>query len=161
MATLTLPLRTLHVLGVAVLIGAAAACWLALRPTSTDGDDAFGRATRLARAYEWTFWVIVAILFVTGISNVAAYGRGIPGPATEWGLVLGVKLIAVAGLLVLSVVRSLLVDRAWPRGADAAADGFRSGTVHGVLVQRIGRFYAVTAVYLTGLLVLAEVLAHG
>jgi hypothetical protein len=141
-----------------------------------DGEGAARRSIRLARAYEWTFWALVAVLIVTGIGNVAAYGRGIPGPSTEWGLVLTLKLVGVIGLLVLSVVRSLLVERALPRGT-VEADGpdprggdsdrrgdpdRRDGAERNSLVgRRLGRAYALTGVYLAGVVVLAEVLAHG
>jgi uncharacterized membrane protein len=162
MATLTLPLRTLHVLGVAVLVGAATALWYGFRPAAA-GENADSSLFRLARAYEWAFWAIVAVVIVTGIGNVAAYGRGIPGPTTEWGLVLTAKLVAIVGLLVLSVLRSLLVDRASSRDSiEGNASGQRARSVAGsFLARRLGRGYALTALYLAGVVVLAEVLAHG
>jgi uncharacterized membrane protein len=162
MATLTLPLRTLHVLGAGVLIGAAATLWYAFRPVA-EGEVVTGHSIRLARAYEWTFWAIIAVLIVSGIGNVAAYGRGIPGPASEWGLVLAVKLIGVVGLLVLSVVRSLLVDRATSQGAAGVESSDRGSEADrdAILAHRLRGIYALTGLYVAGIVVLAEVLAHG
>lgn len=135
--------RWVHVLGMALLLGGAALTWAIVR------DDT---STRAAATYEWLFWAGAGVLVATGVGNLGSLGATIPDPGTSWGLALSLKLIAVVGLLVGSAVRSLAVVR-W-----LAAD---RPTVTDAGSRRLAASYAATAVYLTLVVAIAEVLAHG
>lgn len=142
MAALHLLVRLVHVAGMAVLLGGAALVWGRARVASD--DDAAG-VLALASAYEWLFWAAVGLVVLTGVGNLGALAPGVPGPDTGWGLTFAVKLAAVVGLLVGSLVRTLAVLR-WRDGAPG---------------RSVAAAYAATAGYLVVLLALAEVLAHG
>lgn len=172
MATLShLLVRTVHVLGMALLLGGGALTWVVLRwtdpPTATDpadrartapdtvgGSDSADEAAvsstgvgvgppAVAVGYEVLFWTALGAMVVTGVGNLGALAPAIRGPGTAWGATLTVKLLAVLGLLVGSALRSLVVERS--SGAPRA----------------LSPWYAATTASLAGLLVLAEVLAHG
>ncbi|MFB6171570.1 MAG: CopD family protein [Haloarculaceae archaeon] len=148
MATYPLATRFVHVLGMALLLGGSAGTWGALRWFEGRPARAFGLAVR----YEWLFWGVVAVMVVTGVGNVGAFGRGLPGPDSAWGATFTAKLLAVAGLLAGSLVRSLLVERCDDRSAPATRRA---------ALARVRVSYGATAWYVVGLLALAEVLAHG
>lgn len=164
--------RTVHVLGMALLLGGAALTWVSLRwtdtPTATvpadgartaPGTDAGSESPdgatsapatgavvgppAIAVGYEALFWTGVGAMVVTGVGNLGALAPAIPGPGTAWGATLAGKLLAVLGLLIGSALRSLVVERS--SGAPRA----------------LSPWYAATTAYLTGLLLFAEVLAHG
>jgi len=137
--SLHLAVRTVHVLGMAVLLGGAGLVWLAAR-------QRIASITALARTYEWLFWGAFGVLVATGIGNLGALGA--PGPATRWGQVVLVKLSLVALFVVASAVRTLAVARIGDTAPVAVA------TWH-------ERAYGATALSLLGLVALAEVLAHG
>lgn len=139
MAALHVLVRLVHVGGMAVLLGGAVLAWA----QSRSGADALTTAT----VYEWLFWGALGLVVLTGVGNLGAMGSAIPGPASDWGAVLAVKLAAVVGLLAGSLVRTLAVAR-W-----RAADGPPG--------DRLGATYGATAGYLLVLVALAEVLAHG
>jgi putative copper export protein len=141
MAPLSLAIRTLHVLTMAVLVGGTLAVWYSYR------SGALSDLT-LARRYEWGFWAALGVVVVTGVGNLGALGA--PGPATAWGQTFLVKLLVVLAVVVGSAVRTLAVVR--------ADDGGRRRTAQ---LQSVGRLYGVTTVSLLALVVLAEVLAHG
>lgn len=146
---LHLLVRWLHVLGVAVLLGGSVLAWGTLRRAGEYDDDApAGHARRVAAAYEWLFWAGAGVVVLAGVGNLGALAPGVPGPATGWGWTLAVKLLAVLGLLALSLVRTLAVVRARATGAT-----LRPG--------RLRAAYAATTGYLLVLLALGEVLAHG
>lgn len=129
--------RTLHVFGMVVLLGGAAAAWHL-------GRTAPRAVLSFARRYEWAFWGALGVLVVTGVGNLGALGA--PGPGTRWGTVLLAKLGLVVAFVLGSVVRTLAVaqiDRERPAPA---------------LVRRA---YGATTTALVALVVLAEVLAHG
>lgn len=71
----------------------------------------------------------------------------VPGPDSEWGATFTIKLVAVGGLLLGSLVRTLVVLR-WRTPDEPSGD-------------RLERIYAATTAYLLGLVALAVVLAHG
>ncbi|WP_254543180.1 hypothetical protein [Halomarina pelagica] len=106
-------------------------------------------AVAVAAGYERLFWGAAGVAVMTGVGNLGALAPGLPPSDSAWGLALTVKLAGVLGLLLGSVPRTLLVAR-----CDAA------GTV-GDGVRTLRRGYGATALYLTGVLALAEVLAHG
>lgn len=138
-ALLHLLVRSVHVLGMALLVGGAAFTWGYLRWVASSGETGLA----VAAGYEWLFWTALGTMVVTGVGNLGALAPAVPGPGTAWGGTLMVKLLAVLGLLLGSAVRTLLVDRV--RTAPAT----------------LTPWYGATAAYLVGLLALAEVLAHG
>lgn len=129
--------RTLHVLGMVVLLGGAASLWHAARTGN-------GEFVAFAKQYEWAFWGAIGVMVVTGIGNMGTLGA--PGLDTRWGTILGVKLVLVVGLVFGSLVRTLaLVQPGGP--ADPA--------------RFCRRAYGATAAILFVLVVLAEVLTYG
>lgn len=149
MATLIhLLVRWLHVLGVTLLLGGAVAAWgiLRLLPHDRRANDI---SVTLAVGYEWLFWTAFGVLVVTGVGNLGALAPSVPSLDSPWGTAFALKLLAVAGLLLGSLVRTLVVTDRRTRDADA--------TVRPLL----RRSYGATALYLVGLLFVAEVLAHG
>ncbi|MBX0322077.1 CopD family protein [Halomicroarcula sp. F13] len=140
----SLAIRTLHVLAITVVVGSTAALWYGYRTGLTDSVAA-------ARRYEWLFWGALGVVVLTGVGNLGALGP--PGPGTDWGRTLFVKLVLVLALVVGSAVRTLVVVR---------ADDRRETDEHTAGVERtLGRAYGATAGTLLVLVVLAEVLAHG
>ena len=137
--------RFLHVVAMALAVGGALATAAAIRLAPPNDRT----ATTLARSYEWVFWSALGVLVMTGVGNLGQFGAAVPGPGTQWGTVLLAKLVAVLALLGASIVRTLAV-RVWT--ADASSDA-----PAGALAVA----YGATGAYLLGLLVLAEVLAHG
>lgn len=138
MAALTsLFLRLVHVLGMALLVGGAAFTWYVIR----DGTDALHIAVR----YEWVFWGALSVMLATGVGNLGSLGP--PGPGTEWGHVLTLKLATLLVLTVGSFVRTLVVYELRNR-EDAPTATLR-------------RVYAATTLVLLVVVAFAEVLAHG
>jgi hypothetical protein len=146
--SLHLAVRTLHVLGMAVLLGGAGALWYAARR----GD---GAVLSLAGPYEWAFWGALGVMVVTGVGNLGALGA--PGPGTRWGTVLLVKLTVVAAFVLGSLVRTAAVARL-ARDDDSGGGGDSAGSATTTFVRRA---YGATTGALLALVVLAEVLAHG
>jgi uncharacterized membrane protein len=138
MAALHLLVRTVHVLGMVVLLGGSAFTWNALRA---------GRADALPVRYEWLFWGTMGAMLVTGVGNLGALGA--PGPTTRWGSLLTVKLALVLAFVLGSALRTLVVCRLRTRGAV------------GDTTDALGRMYGTTAAVLVVVVVLAEVLSHG
>src|SRR5213594_2527176 len=101
-------IRWLHVAAMATAFGGAVTV-LALS-TRPDVDSA-GAALGVAVRYEWLFWAAAGVLAMTGIGNLAAFGSGLLGPATSWGMTLLLKLGSVLALIVLSLPRTLAVAR--------------------------------------------------
>lgn len=139
---LHLLVRWAHVLGMALLFGGSLLTWALFRD---------GRPIRAAATYEWLFWAGAGVLVATGVGNLGALAPAVPGPGTAWGRPLALKLLAVLGLLVGSVPRTLAVVR-WlgdpPARPPAAA-------------RRLRACYGATTAYLLLVVALAEVLAHG
>lgn len=140
-----LPIRTLHVLAMAVLVGGTTVLWYSYR------TDVIASLVP-ARQFEWLFWGGVGVLVFTGVGNLGALGP--PGLGTDWGRTLLVKLIVVVALVGGSVVRTLLLVQASDREDT-------SGDLSPALRRTLLRAYGVTAAVLLGIVVLAEVLAHG
>lgn len=161
-ALTSLAMRTLHVLTVTVLVGGSAAAWYGYRS---------GAITDLAAAdrFEWLFWTGIGALVLTGVGNLGALGP--PGPTTDWGRTLLVKLTLVVVLVCGSAVRTMVVVRA-REAARPVADGGRecdggpadegrnspSPVPHREVLSKA---YGATTGLLLALVVLAEVLAHG
>lgn len=108
-----------------------------------------GGSIGVAVVYERLFWAAAGVLVMTGVGNLGAFGRALPGPATEWGTTLVVKLLAVAALLAVSLPRTLAVLRLERRHA---AGGAVRGPLRGV--------YGTTVGLLAVIVFAAEVLAH-
>ncbi|MFD1597443.1 CopD family protein [Halobellus rarus] len=138
---LHLLVRLAHVLGMAVLLGGAVAAWQALRIGNRDPRP-------VLRRYEWLFWGALGVSIATGVGNLGTLGP--PGPTTRWGSILTFKLLVVAGVVVLSAVRSLAVGRLGD-----------SGAVRSIARGRLRVLYAATGWALGAIVALAEVLAHG
>jgi len=173
-ALTSLAMRTLHVLTVTVLVGGSAAAWYGYRSGAVTGLAAAGR-------FEWLFWTGVGALVLTGVGNLGALGP--PGPTTDWGRTLLVKLTLVVALVCGSAIRTMVVVRA-REAARPVADGGReidagqdnedrdspsagpdnddrdspSADPHRTVLSKS---YGATTGLLVVLVVLAEVLAHG
>lgn len=156
-----LSIRLVHVVGMALLVGGAVFAWGYFRWTTThrvgDGD------ITVAVGYEWLFWGAIGVVVMTGVGNLGAMAPWIPGPESSWGTALTTKLTGVGGLLLGSVVRTFGVAARRDR-TDVGHPNRRDDQNHR-LEPRQGRWlrraYAATALYLVGLVALAEVLAHG
>jgi putative copper export protein len=61
------------------------------------------------RIDEWAAWLSLGLIVATGIGNLGNYGDTLPGPRTEWGKELTIKLALVLVFLVVSAVRTLTV----------------------------------------------------
>jgi uncharacterized membrane protein len=147
--SLHLAVRLFHVLAVTLFVGGSTLLWLGFRRATAANETAVVLAT--AASYEWLFWAAVGVVAATGVGNLGALAPGVPGPATEWGVTLAVKLPVVVLFLVGSVVRTVLVD---------SID--RVPVSHNAAIRRrLARSYGVTALYLVGIVALGEVLAHG
>jgi uncharacterized membrane protein len=147
--TLHLAVRLVHVLAVTLFVGGSALLWLGFHRATAADETAVVLAT--AESYEWLFWAAAGLVVATGVGNLGALAPGIPGPTTDWGWTLAVKLPVVLLFLVGSVVRTVLVDRI-----------DRVPVSHNAAIrQRLARSYGATALYLVGVVALAEVLAHG
>lgn len=139
--------RAVHVLAMSLVVGGSVLCWAFLSRGDRDGR----LVAEVTAGYEWLFWGCLGVLVATGVGNLGAFGRGLPGVSTRWGLTLAAKLSLVVVLLVFSLGRTLLVQQYRRAGPSAFADGERPLTA----------VYGLTAALLLALLALAEVLAHG
>lgn len=124
----------------AILLGGASYLWLALR-SERDPDS-------LVTEYEWVFWGIMGLMLVTGVGNIGSLGA--PGPTTQWGTILTIKLAIVGVFVVGSFLRTVLVLQS---RAGGRATGMNRETL------RLG--YGLTTASLLLIMALAEVLAHG
>lgn len=153
-----LAIRVVHLLAMALALGGAVLTWeFCRRPGVSD-------ATALAAAagYERTFWAAVGLLVATGVGNLGSlvpavpagdlgrFGPPLPTLDTRWGTAFAVKLFAVVALLALSQIRTLVVHRY--RRADEIPERNR---------RILRASYALTAIWLAGIVVLGEVMAHG
>ena len=141
-------IRWLHVAAMATAFGGAVTVLaLSTRP----GVDSPRAVVGIAIRYEWMFWAAAGVLAMTGIGNLAAFGAGLLGPATNWGTTLLLKLGSVLALVVLSLPRTLAVAR-MSASTGAMADGF---------VITLRNLYGATTGAFAVILALAVWLAHG
>ena len=141
-------IRWLHVLAMATAFGGAVTVLaLATRPGVASASAVVAVAVR----YEWIFWAAAGVLAMTGIGNLAAFGAGLLGPATDWGATLLLKLGSVLALVLLSLPRTLAVARI-SSSVDKAARGS---------VITLRNLYGATAGAFAVILALAVWLAHG
>lgn len=140
-ALLDLVVRIVHLLGMVSIVGGAAFLRYALHPRAE-------YVMQPLRDYEWLFWGVLGVLFVTGIGNIAA--QGAPSPTTRWGTVLTGKLLLVLALVLGSFPRTLAVQR-------LEHDDDRRNT----RVASLRRLYGATTLLSVAIVILAEVMAHG
>jgi hypothetical protein len=145
---LTLVIRWLHVVAMAVTVGGALLVAALTFAPARAGDHGRGVLETAVR-YEWTFWLAAGVLAMTGVGNLGAFGRGLPPPTSTWGTTLDLKLVAVAALLAVSLPRSLLVVK------------LMRGGIQTRLIGVLRTAYGGTAALLGAILGLAVFLAHG
>jgi uncharacterized membrane protein len=160
--------RWLHVVAAASILGGAGLAWWIVRDATRTGDPARTAAVlSVAQGYEWGFWAAIGVIVATGVGNLGALAPTIPGPATDWGTVLSIKLALVLALLVGSVVRTLLaaslpsgrtVRPPSERTGETAPDSLPVDARHLAILRAA---YALTAGWVLAIVGAAEVLAHG
>ena len=131
----------------AILGGALLVWWLTARPLRRDADG--DTRLEIAQRYEWIFWAAIGVQAMTGVGNLGAFGQGLPGPTTAWGLRLTVKLVVVLALAVLSLPRTLAVAVLMNRPPESGKS------------QLVPSLYAATVMLVLVVVVLAVWLAHG
>jgi putative copper export protein len=150
--TVAFIVRLVHVGSASLLFGGALLIFILLRLSKRKpGDSGWDVIQDVMRIYEWAAWVSLGLIVATGIGNLGHYGDALPGPRTEWGRELTVKLALVLIFLVVSAVRTLTVLMA---AGDAAshAPARLAGTLRNL--------YGATAVFVAGIVALAVSLAH-
>lgn len=106
MDPLHLLVRWAHVAGMAAILGGALLVWwLAARSDLSESPTVL----RVAERCEWVFWAALGVQVMTGVGNLGAFGNALPGPQTDWGTRLTIKLVAVLILSLLSVPRTLAI----------------------------------------------------
>lgn len=131
--------RSLHVLGAAVLLGGSATIWFAFRVA--DSVD-----TALLWWYEAAFWFLFGGVVFTGTGNLAGFGA--PAAGTDRWFALTAKLALVLAVVVCSLVRTF--------GVAGMADSAQSTTN-----PRLRLLYGLTALSFAVVFALAGVLARG
>ncbi len=147
---LTYLVRSTHVLAMAVMLGGPLLLWvMAARTGPPDAADQ-RRLLAAAEIFERLFWLALGLQVMTGVGNLGAFGAGLPGPATAWGLRLGLKLLGVLLLFVQSLLRTLVVVRL------SAAAGAGVPTTR----PRLAGLYGATTLLLVIITLLAVGMAH-
>jgi putative copper export protein len=141
-------IRWLHVAAMATAFGGAVTV---LAVSARPRDESTPAVVGVAVRYEWLFWAAAGVLAMTGIGNLAAFGAGLLGPATDWGVTLLLKLGSVLALVILSLPRTLAVAR-----LSASASSLTAGSL-----VALRNLYAGTAGAFAVILALAIWLAHG
>src|SRR5437773_1319667 len=98
------------------------------------------------------FWFAIGLVVMTGIGNLGVFGVHIPAPTYAWGTMLSIKLVAVAVLILGSLIRTLLV-------CNLLANRGRQLNQNGRKTLKI--LYCGTATLTSFILLLAISLAHG
>jgi hypothetical protein len=137
-------IRWLHVAAMAIALGGAVLLAVAAR-----GRAGLDGLLAISATYERSFWLAAGILVMSGIGNAAAFGIGLPEPASAWGAAFIAKLLLVALLVVASVPRTVAI-------VHLAALPASVGTQ-----RTVATLYAVTALALLAILAFALRLAHG
>lgn len=141
--TLSFLIRWIHVISMSIL--------LAVFPG--DGPARAGQLARLAaRRFEFLFWLAVGLSALTGVGNLGAFGAGLPGPGTRWGVIFMLKLVLVVTFILLSLLRTLMVARLQPLDESPPGDS---------IAVPLRSLYAGTAAFVLVILFLAISLAHG
>jgi putative copper export protein len=144
--------RLIHVSSASVLFGGALLIFILLKLSKRKpGDPGWPVVQDVMRLYEWAAWVSLGLIVATGIGNLGHYGDALPGPRTEWGRELTVKLALVLVFLVVSAVRTLTV---------LMAAGETIATAPSRVVNTLRSLYGATAMFIAGIVALAVSLAH-
>ncbi|MBA2372526.1 MAG: hypothetical protein H0V71_12890 [Chloroflexi bacterium] len=149
---LELGVRWLHVASMALMLGGALLLWMSLRAPLTSE----AAPLRAATTYEGAFWAAAGLIVLTGVGNIAAFGRALLPAETGWGVAFLWKLLVIVGLLGASVVRSLAVAQLASRASET-----RSMPATVSPTRAIARLYGVTAGAIALAVALAVVMAHG
>lgn len=144
-------IRCIHVVSMAFLLGGALYLWAAASG-KLPLDEHNRLLLYLSHRYELFFWLAIGVQVITGIGNIGSFGTGLPGPASPWGIKLILKLSAVLIFILLSLPRSIFIDR-------SSAAGIAAGLC--IPAGRLRRLYVFTALFLAGIVVGAEYLTHG
>ncbi len=150
---LSLLVRWIHVIFMAILLGGAALLWSwRFRPNVIGQALPASAFLSVAERYEGLAWLGIGLLVLTGIGNLAAFREGLPGWNTPWGNKLIAKLLSYLFFMIFSLFRSMVVVRL----------GMDSGEAESSPNWRLLRFfYAGTALFAILILFLAVWLAHG
>ena len=140
--------RLVHVIAATMVLGGAALVLLLTLYAPGSGKQSNAVTLAAAEWYEWIFWIATAVLIATGIGNLGAFGVFLPDPDTRWGAILSLKLTLLLGLMVLSVVRTLVVVRTLEGSATPPPRVWRS-------------LYGATTLVAVVIVAYAEALAHG
>jgi putative copper export protein len=147
---MTFLIRYVHVGAAAFILGGAlfvlALLWLRLRQS----DPSPPLLTEVLMVYEWGFWLAAGLIVATGIGNLGAFHDSLPGPETEWGTKLTIKLTIAGILLAVSALRTISVYLV----ASAGPPPTRRQ------VGSLSNLYGVTAVFIVATLGFAVSLAH-
>ena len=144
--------RLVHVSSASLLFGGALLIFVLLRLSKRKpGDPGWPVVQDVMRIYEWAAWVSLGLIIATGIGNLGHYGDALPGPRTEWGKELTVKLGLVLVFLFVSAFRTLMVLM-------AAGDAVTTTPLRALNTLR--NLYGATAVFVAGIVAIAVSLAH-
>ena len=144
--------RLVHVGSASFLFGGALLIFILLRLSKRKpGDSGWDVVHDVMRIYEWAAWVSLGLLVATGIGNLGHYGDALPGPRTEWGRELTVKLALVLVFLIVSAVRTLTL---------LIAAGEAASQAPARVANTLRNLYGATAVFVAGIVALAISLAH-
>jgi putative copper export protein len=144
--------RLIHVTSASLLFGGALLIFILLKLSKRKpGEPGWAVVQDVMRIYEWAAWVSLGLIVATGIGNLGHYGDALPGPRTEWGQTLTVKLGLVLIFLVVSAVRTLTV---------LIGAGETIATAPSRVLNTLRNLYGATAVFVAGIVALAISLAH-
>ncbi len=145
--------RLVHVASMAYLLGGSLLLWALFAGEHLNSAGERSRfMADLACKYELLFWLATGLIVLTGVGNLGVFGNGLPGPGAIWGAKLVIKLCAILIFVALSLLRTFLVA-GYPL-TTPESNIFTPG-------RPFQAYYALTAVYLVGILFLALSLAHG
>ena len=140
--------RWIHVTSVAFLFGGALLLFIVFLITKRR-TEARRTLLDLMQAYEMGSWAAVGLVVMTGVGNLGHFGEAIPGPTSQWGRELTLKMALALVFLVFSAVRSVSVAmlRAEPEPPRAVPSGVQG-------------MYAATVLFVVALVGVAVALAH-
>ncbi len=150
---LSLLVRWIHVISMAILLGGAALLWSwRIRPNGTGQALSASAFLSVAERYEGMAWLGIGLLVLTGIGNLAAFREGLPAWNTTWGNKLIAKLLIILFFIGYSLFRSMVIAR-------LAMDSERADSSSSYRILR--PLYAGTALFTILILFMAVWLAHG
>lgn len=141
-------IRWLHLASVSLLLGGTLFLILVLYAAHRRGVD-HRHLFDLMQVYEWVSWAAIGLVVMTGVGNLGHFGEALPGPESEWGRELTLKLALVGVFLAFSALRSIGValHRLRPEPRVEVPP-----TLQGM--------YGATAVFVAGIMGVAIALAH-